>query len=307
MEKRSLKQRVLATMKSADTESNFELYVTRTPGYLWALLFKALHVHPIAVTLVSIVIGAACGHFFYLGGMRNTLIGIGLLIWANWYDCADGQLARMTNKRTLVGRLLDGLAGDIWFFCIYLGIVLNILPTYGWWVWLLFGYSGLHCHAKQCAIADYYRNIHLWIILGKEGSELDTFAEEDARYRELRWNKEGWFEKLYLFFYRGYTRGQERQTPRFQEFYRYIREHNLVLSDEMRADIRRESKPLMKYTNILTFDTRVGVLFIALLTGCPLIFPCFEIAVLEPLRFYMRWRHESFCVKYLNRLKGEQA
>ena len=34
----SLKEKVLATMKSRDTESDFELYVTRTPGYLWALL-----------------------------------------------------------------------------------------------------------------------------------------------------------------------------------------------------------------------------------------------------------------------------
>ena len=53
----SLKQRVLATMKSRDIEGNFELYVTRTPGYLWALFFRWLHVHPIVVTLMSIVIG----------------------------------------------------------------------------------------------------------------------------------------------------------------------------------------------------------------------------------------------------------
>ena len=61
----TLKERVQATMKSEDTEGAFELYVTRTPGYLWALLFKWLHVHPIAVTLLSIVIGAAAGFFFY--------------------------------------------------------------------------------------------------------------------------------------------------------------------------------------------------------------------------------------------------
>ena len=61
----SLKERVLQTMKSTDTESRFELYVTRTPGYLWALLFQKLGVHPIAVTLMSIIIGAASGYFFY--------------------------------------------------------------------------------------------------------------------------------------------------------------------------------------------------------------------------------------------------
>ena len=60
-----LREKVLATMKSTDTESRFELYVTRTPGYLWALLFSKLGVHPIAVTLLSIVIGATSGYFFY--------------------------------------------------------------------------------------------------------------------------------------------------------------------------------------------------------------------------------------------------
>lgn len=48
-----------------------------------------------------------------------NLIGMFLLIWANWYDCADGQLARMTGQKTLIGRILDGFAGDVWFFSIY--------------------------------------------------------------------------------------------------------------------------------------------------------------------------------------------
>ena len=53
----SLIDNVKATLKSKDTEGPFELYVTRTPGYLWACFFKWLGVHPIAVTLMSIVIG----------------------------------------------------------------------------------------------------------------------------------------------------------------------------------------------------------------------------------------------------------
>ena len=112
----TLKERVQATLKSEDTEGTFELYVTRTPGYLWALLFKKLHIHPIAVTLLSIVIGALAGYFFWWDDLYMNLIGMFLLIWANWYDCADGQLARMTGQKTLIGRILDGFAGDVWFF-----------------------------------------------------------------------------------------------------------------------------------------------------------------------------------------------
>ena len=53
----SLIDNVKATLKSKDTEGAFELYVTRTPGYLWACLFKWMGVHPVVVTLISIVIG----------------------------------------------------------------------------------------------------------------------------------------------------------------------------------------------------------------------------------------------------------
>ena len=123
----TLREKVLATMKSTDTEGPFELYVTRTPGYLWACLFRLLGVHPIAVTLMSIVIGTAAGIFFYFDDLKMNIIGMLLLVWANWYDCADGQLARMTGKKTLIGRVLDGFAGDVWFFCIYPFITLPMI------------------------------------------------------------------------------------------------------------------------------------------------------------------------------------
>lgn len=50
--------------------------------------------------------------------MKHTLIGIFLLMWANHYDSCDGQLARLTGKKTRWGRMLDGFAGDLWFFTI---------------------------------------------------------------------------------------------------------------------------------------------------------------------------------------------
>lgn len=302
-----LKERVLATMKSEDTESAFELYVTRTPGYLWALFFRALHVHPIAITLMSIVIGAAAGVFFYFGDLKLNLIGMLLLIWANWYDCADGQLARMTNQRTLIGRLLDGLAGDIWFFFIYWAIALRTYNEYGWWwQFIVFSYAGFIAHARQCAVSDYYRNIHLWFQLGKERSELDTFANENARYHELTWTGKGWFEKLYLFFYRGYTHGQESHTPEFQKFFKVLNErYPENIPEDLRQRFRKSSQPLMKYTNILTFDTRVGVLFLTLFIGKPWIYPLFELAVLEPLRYWMIRRHEGFCREYRLEIEGK--
>jgi hypothetical protein len=296
----NLKQRVLSTMKSREVESDFELYVTRTPGYLWALFFRWLHVHPIAVTLMSIVIGSASAYFFLFDDICYKLIGMLLLIWANWYDCADGQLARMTGKKTLVGRVLDGFAGNVWFFFIYIALLLRMWPEWGITIFILESWAGFYCHSRQCALADYYRNIHLWVALGKGDSELDTSIEQQRRMESLRWNKKEWFEKFYLFFYVRYTRSQERQTPEFQLIKPLL--DKLPVDNPIRQQFRKESLPLMPLCNILTFDTRVGVLFLSLLVGHPWIYIIFEITVLEILRFYTRHRHEALCHKLHQKL-----
>jgi hypothetical protein len=296
----NLKQRVLSTMKSREVESDFELYVTRTPGYLWALFFRWLHVHPIAVTLMSIVIGSASAYFFLFDDICYNLIGMLLLIWANWYDCADGQLARMTGKKTLVGRVLDGFAGNVWAFFIYIALLLRMWPEWGITIFILESWAGFYCHSRQCALADYYRNIHLWVALGKGDSELDTSIEQQRRMESLRWNKKEWFEKFYLFFYVRYTRSQERQTPEFQLIKPLL--DKLPVDNPIRQQFRKESLPLMPLCNILTFDTRVGVLFLSLLIGHPWIYIIFEITVLEILRFYTRHRHEALCHKLHQKL-----
>lgn len=289
-------------MKSRDVESDFELYVTRTPGYLWAMLFQRLHVHPIAVTLMGIVIGAASAIFFYYDDLRLNLIGMLMLIWANWYDCADGQLARMTGQRTLIGRILDGFAGDVWFFFIYLAILLRLWPEWGIGIFLLEAWAGLYCHTRQCALGDYYRNIHLWAVFGREGSELDSSDRQQQKMQSLRWDSKDWFEKLYLFFYTRYTRSQEQQTPAFQRLRPLF--EKLPLNDPLREQFRRESLPIMPLSNIITFDTRIIVLFLSLAAGLPWIYFIFEATVLEAVRHYARRRHEAFCHRFYQTLSA---
>lgn len=46
--------------------------------------------------------------------------------------------------------------------------------------------SGTVCHSKQCMLADYYRNIHLFFLKGKSGSELDTFKQQRTLFIACR-------------------------------------------------------------------------------------------------------------------------
>ena len=93
-----MKEEIKSTLKSMDTEEFIDLAFYRPIGYLWAKLFERLHITPNAVSVASIFLGVAAGVLFYFDDLAYTIPGILLLIWANSFDSADGQLARMTGQ-----------------------------------------------------------------------------------------------------------------------------------------------------------------------------------------------------------------
>lgn len=295
-----------STFKSQDTEEWLDIHFTRPLGFLWAKFFDALHVHPNVVTILSILLGMAAAVMFYFDDLLYNVIGICLLVWANLYDSADGQLARMTGKKTRWGRILDGFAGDVWFFCIYFAICARLMTEpmpfvhgvkWGVWIWLLCALAGFICHGKQCQLADYYRNIHLYFIKGADGSELDRSDKLRKEFRGLSWKKDGAW-KVFLYFYGNYTHSQEQQTPQFQAFKAKLdRLYGRNLPEDLVKAFRKGSLPLMKYANILTFNTRAIVLYLSLLAGQPWIYPLFEITVMVGLYLYMRHCHEQLCAR----------
>lgn len=282
-----------ASLKSADTEEWIDLLFYRPIGYRWALLFQKLGVSPNAITVASIFLGVAAGFFFYYNDLWLNVIGMLLLVWANMYDSTDGQLARMTGQKSEIGRILDGVSGDFWFISIYAAICLRLMPEWGIWIWVLAATAGFS-HSKQAAMADYYRNIHLFFLKGKSGSELDTSEQQCALYHSLTWKKDP-VRKTFLWFYTDYTRSQERLTPAFQRFFAALRAKfgDEVCPQELRDRFRSGSLPLMKHTNTLSFNTRAFVLCLSLFVGLPWIYFVFELTVLNALLVYMMLRHEK--------------
>ena len=175
------------------------------------------------------------------------------------------------------------------------------MPQWGIWIWVLCSFAGFICHGKQCQLADYYRNIHLYFIKGEQGSELDNAAKLTEEFKSLSWGKDfAW--KLFLYFYRNYTKSQEGMTPAFQHFKKEIdQRYGRAIPENIKQEFRAGSLPLMKWANILTFNTRAIVLYISLLVNQPWIYPAFEITVMNGLFFYMRAKHESLC----RRMEGE--
>ncbi len=299
-----------ASLKSMDTEETFDLIFYRPIGYAWACFFRKIGVSPNAITIASIFLGAAAGVMFYFNDIWLNIIGMLLLVWANSFDSADGQLARMTGQYSRIGRILDGLSGDIWFAAIYVAICLRVNGTsdffmsHTWVIWVMAVVSGL-CHAKQAAMADYYRQFHLYFVKGKEGSELDDSKSLQAKLAELSWKRDFW-RKLTLSFYTNYTVSQEVNTRSMQTLRTELRERfaDGEIPQSFRDDFRAKSLPLMKYTNILSFNVRSWALFASLFLQMPWLYFAFELTVLNALLVYMNARHEKLCRHLTNDLKN---
>ena len=294
------------SLKSLDTEEGIDLIFYRRIGWFWACLAKKLGVTPNAITIASIFLGIGAGVAFYFDNMLINIAGMLLLIWANSFDSADGQLARMTHQYSRLGRILDGLSGDFWFAAIYVAICLRenvtseFFMAHHWVIWVMAVVTGL-CHAKQAAMADYYRQFHLYFLKGDEGSELETAFTLKRQLASLSWKKNFW-KKLTLSTYTNYTLQQEATAPAMQRLRRELAKRfpDGKIPSKFREDFRRKSLPLMKYTNILSFNWRTIALFTSLFLTMPWLYFAFELTVLNILLIYMVVRHERIC-RYFTR------
>lgn len=309
--KESQKDDYRRSLKSLDTEEGIDLAFYRPIGYRWAMLAARFGVSPNAITIAAIFLGIGAGVLFYFPELWINVIGMLLLVWANSFDSADGQLARLTKQYSRIGRILDGLCGDFWFAAIYLAIIFreihysSFFSAHHWVIWVLAVVTGIS-HAKQAAMADYYRQFHLYFLKGEEGSELDSVAQLRRQLVEsgITWKNSFW-QRLTLSFYLTYTRQQEATSPAMQELRRELRRRfpDGHIPQSFRDDFRRESLPLMKYTNILSFNWRTITLFTSLFIGQPWLYFVAELTVFNALLIYMIVRHERLCRRLILRLK----
>ena len=321
-----MNEKIKQTLKSSETEDWLDLHVIRPFCYYCALAFAKLDIHPNTVTIWSMIVGAAsafffaCGSFYYSGvwGLCMNIIGIVLLMIADIFDCTDGQLARMTGKKSRLGRILDGVAGFAWFIPLYVLLVWrfyqhhtiefnllgiedneqNVLIATAV-VFALGLYSGIVGLAGQQRLADYYIQVHLFFLKGEKGSELDNSVRQQEIYDQMGPDTPG-VERMFQKSYIGYTQKQERRTPQFQRLMKLLREKygsTDNIPTEVREEFRRQSLPLMTWNGLLTFNFRSFWLFLFCLLDIPVCNFLFEIVCMGLLCLYVNRRHEAFCKK----------
>lgn len=281
-----------SSLKALDIENFFDRVFYRRIGYCIALGLRKTGITPNMVTIISIFFGVAAGWLFYYENIWINLAGIALLIFANTLDCVDGQLARLTGIKSEIGRILDGVAGDLWFVSIYFFLALRLTPHIGsgaaWTLAALAGASNL----VQANITDYYKTLHLYFISSKKGADFDSVANVRQRLEQMPRGFNRLLYRLYLY----YTVLQTKITPQLQKLLAKLHsDYGENLPENVRQNLRTESLKIIPNINLLTFNWRSIVLFVSLFAGQVWFYLLWEIVVLNLVMIVAVSRHEKMC------------
>jgi hypothetical protein len=301
--------RIESTYKARDIEETIDVYFYRPIGYWIARACQALGVTPNSVTIVSILIGVWGGYLLYYRDLTTNVRGIILWVIASTLDSADGQLARMTNQTSKVGRILDGLADYIIFLNIYLLLFARMVVTYrvGWFPLLLLTLAGLTSHSIQSALADYYRNAYVKFVVDPLQSELAGADEVRAEYRATSFLQHP-VKTLLLRMYLNYTIHQEQLSTNFQGLRKRVAEEfGNDIPSWLTDEYRRMNKPLMKYFALLTTNTRMMVMSLAVLIDAVPVYFATEIIAMNLILVLLTMRQKTLNAQLLTEIEKRKA
>jgi phosphatidylserine synthase len=200
-------------------------------------------------------------------------------------------LARLTQRESREGRVIDSLADHLIFLSIYLHLALRCsIEGASPLVWLLAVTAGIS-HGLQGAAADYYRTTYLYFVKGGLPVDLDSSMMLRSSYRKLPWRDQPW-PKFLLALYLNFTRQQEMLSPHLTRLREVSRRFPYQISDSFRTRYRIFARPMFKLWGLLMTNTRMLVLFIFLFLGQPIWYFWVEVTILNMLLAFLIHRQE---------------
>ena len=285
--------RVQSTYKAREVEGVLDLYFYRPIGFRLAEWFAQLKMTPTTVSLLAGLSGVIAGHLYYYRDLRVNIVGMMLHVCSNALDNADGQLARLTQRESRKGRIIDSVADHLVFLSIYFHLALrSVTEGSSPAIWVLALAAGIS-HALQGAAADYFRSTYLYFVANGAGIRIDSSSELRSDYRSWSWHESSW-DKLLLALYLNFTRQQEILAPHLKKLRDTASElFHGEIPGWLRARYRNLAGPMLKWWGLLMTNTRMMILFALLFIGQPIYFFWFELIPLNLLFVYLIFREET--------------
>ncbi|MGE0703845.1 MAG: CDP-alcohol phosphatidyltransferase family protein, partial [Vicinamibacterales bacterium] len=165
--------------KAYEIEELADIYFFRRLGYIVAHAARLIQLTPNAVSIAAALVGVAGGALLYWP--RLALVGFGLLVLHGVVDSADGQLARMTNNTSELGRILDGVSGYVTHVAIFVAVALASMAAGASGSILLWAAAAGVSAAMQAQMYDYHRDSYArCVIRGTLGAQRSEAAAQSS-------------------------------------------------------------------------------------------------------------------------------
>lgn len=258
--------------RTSEIEELTNLYFIHPISARLVTIFSRLGISANAVSLTGMACGLLAGVAYH--GYQTAwcaLAGFGLMLAWHVMDGADGQLARLTNSYSELGKVLDGVCDYVTFTAVYVGLALVMSHTLGPWAWVVAAVSGI-CHAVQSATYEMQRQEYNFWGWGRKSAALPelTAPRPDMPLAQ----------RLPDMLHRQYTRVQLWAAGGAVAFHKSFAgilatrpEHDAAL----RQRYREAFAPALRRWGVLSSNYRTLAIFIAALLKAPLLYFLFEI------------------------------
>jgi phosphatidylglycerophosphate synthase len=294
MPDRAVRADVEATYKSREIEGFLDLHFYRKVGFQLARFFARVGFTPNGVTLLGTAIGIAAGHLYFYWDLATNVVGMCLHVFANAMDNADGQLARLTNRHSPSGRVLDGIGDNLIYASVYVHLCLRYVAEGGSrGVWLIALLAGLS-HRLQSEAAEFCRDAYLRFAAGKSRT-LELSSDLRPQYEAVTWGHH-FFQKLLLKLHLGYVTEQEMLCPCLARLENAARRTFAAgLPQAFRDRYRQSNRVMITLFFLFRTNTRMLVLFVFLFLAQPVWYFAVELTALNILLVVLAFRQNSIC------------
>lgn len=237
--------------KAIEMEEFLDIYFYHPFGLQFAKLANKLNMTPDQVSYISLLMGLIGGLMFY--SEKYFIAASALIVFSSVLDSSDGQLARMTGKGTLKGRILDGMIGYVMHAAIYIAFIILYLRQHGtehWpFIFILAVLAGA-ATAIESSMYDYYRTTFAQIVKKRE-------LPNDNGVKELP----GFFKFIYAGYHiyqKAFAASHLKLMEKLREKYKDGR-----LPEEESNKYLNINKKMIKYWNTMGDNTRIIAVIIA--------------------------------------------
>lgn len=281
-----------ATYKSREVEGWIDIHFYRKIGFSLATFFEKLRMTPATISFFGCLLGVFAGHLYYYRNLSANIVGMLLHVGANTLDNADGQLARLTNRKSRTGRIIDSLADHLIWVSIYVHLALRYLAEGASPAVALLALAAGLSHALQGAAADYYRNGYLYFVKGRPRADLDSSSILREEYRRHSWRREPW-HKFLLAMYLNFTWQQEKLSPSLKRLHETVgRDFSGEIPVWLQTRYRDSAQPMLRWWRLLMTNTRMFLLFLLLFIGRPVWYFWVELSAFNFLLVYLILQQE---------------